>query len=316
MKTNKELLMQIVTLYYEQNLTQSEIAKIYGISRPTVSRMLVEAKENGIVEIKINSPIRLHPALSKELRAALPLKNALVVAGKFDEDTALRQCAKAGANFLHSILQNNMILGTSWGTALNYLSDALEPKPYYNVHVAQMAGCLGTGNPHEDGMELAMKLSEKLGGSYSNIHAPLFIDNELVYRHLIEEPSIDSSIKTAARADIILSGIGSVNSSSTMLEKNGYITEKERVSLLEGGCAGHINARFYDKSGNEMSLKNRFVVSVSLEAIKTAAWRIGICSAKNKADAAYCAVKSGYINTLIIGEDLARDILELALEKA
>ncbi|MFR8410507.1 MAG: hypothetical protein ACLVB4_03635 [Butyricicoccus sp.] len=52
----------------------------------------------------------------------------------------------------------------SWGRALEALCDVLEPtdySDYYNVTVVQMVGCLGTGNPRVDGLELALRLSKR-----------------------------------------------------------------------------------------------------------------------------------------------------------
>ena len=45
--------MDVARLYYEKDRTQNEIAGIYGISRPMVSKLLKEAKEEGIVKITI-----------------------------------------------------------------------------------------------------------------------------------------------------------------------------------------------------------------------------------------------------------------------
>ena len=50
----KKLLAKIAYMYYEQELTQAQIAKELAIYRTTVSRMLSQAKKEGIVEIKIN----------------------------------------------------------------------------------------------------------------------------------------------------------------------------------------------------------------------------------------------------------------------
>ena len=50
MNNHESLLVHVAQLYYHQNLNQSEISKIVGLSRPTVSRMLEEAREVGIVE--------------------------------------------------------------------------------------------------------------------------------------------------------------------------------------------------------------------------------------------------------------------------
>ena len=51
-----ERLVQIAKMYYEENLTQSEIAKEIGVSRALICRLLNEAKKYGIVTIQIHSP--------------------------------------------------------------------------------------------------------------------------------------------------------------------------------------------------------------------------------------------------------------------
>jgi DNA-binding transcriptional MocR family regulator len=45
-----ELLAQVASMYYEDNLNQDEIARRIDTSRSTVSRMLQEAREAGMVE--------------------------------------------------------------------------------------------------------------------------------------------------------------------------------------------------------------------------------------------------------------------------
>ena len=58
MNNHESLLVHVAQLYYQQNLNQSEISKIVVLSRPTVSRMLEEALEVGIVEIIVKDPKR------------------------------------------------------------------------------------------------------------------------------------------------------------------------------------------------------------------------------------------------------------------
>ena len=58
MAERTDLLVRVAELYYEQGLNQNEVAKLLNVSRPTVSRLLDEAKEAGVVEIVIHSPVR------------------------------------------------------------------------------------------------------------------------------------------------------------------------------------------------------------------------------------------------------------------
>ena len=310
MNTKEDLLIRTAELYYQQGLSQNVIADILSTSRPTVSRMLDEARESGIVEIIIHSPIKKNAVLSKSLRTAFNLKDAIVVAGDYDYENALKKCSTAAVHLLTGILENNNTIGIPWGSAINYLCDALEPQDFYNVNVVQMVGCLGTGNPSIDGLELAMRISAKLKGTYSNIYAPAFVDNEIAYNYLVAESQIEKTLKKALNTDIILTGIGSLDSESTLV-KAGYLSEKDRNDLIAKGAVGHLLARAFDESGNEIGIEGKYVISAPLDALRVPKWSIGISASEMKAVSTLAAVKAGYINTLISDEKLANKLLEL-----
>ena len=46
-------LLKVAELYYLDKMNQNDIAKIIGVSRPSISRMLEEAREKQIVKISI-----------------------------------------------------------------------------------------------------------------------------------------------------------------------------------------------------------------------------------------------------------------------
>ena len=58
MSTKESLLIRAAELYYQQGLSQQRIAELFGVSRPTVSRLLDEARACGIVEIRVHAPLR------------------------------------------------------------------------------------------------------------------------------------------------------------------------------------------------------------------------------------------------------------------
>lgn len=51
--------VEAAKLYYEHQLSQQEISKKLGVSRPTVSRLLKQARETGIVKIEIIDPAEI-----------------------------------------------------------------------------------------------------------------------------------------------------------------------------------------------------------------------------------------------------------------
>ncbi|MDR0585725.1 MAG: winged helix-turn-helix transcriptional regulator, partial [Treponema sp.] len=58
-----EFLVEVARHYYFDSMSQSEIAALYKISRPTVAGILKECREKGVVEIRINdsSPFSSEP---------------------------------------------------------------------------------------------------------------------------------------------------------------------------------------------------------------------------------------------------------------
>ena len=51
--TGTQLLTRVASLYYEPNRTQQEIAEQLALTRSNVSRLLTEARERGIVGIRV-----------------------------------------------------------------------------------------------------------------------------------------------------------------------------------------------------------------------------------------------------------------------
>ena len=51
-----DTLVRAARLYYEDGLSQGEVARRLGLSGATVSRVLAQAREQGVVEVRIHDP--------------------------------------------------------------------------------------------------------------------------------------------------------------------------------------------------------------------------------------------------------------------
>lgn len=310
MEDHTQLLVRTSQLYYEEELSQSEIANILQISRPTVSRLIDEAKREGIVEIIVHDPIQKNTELSKQLRNSLHLKDVIILRGTYNYDKALKRCCEAGIQLLSAVLKNGQTIGIAWGSVPQLISNMLEPKDYYNITVVQMVGCLGTGNPNIDGLELAIQLSKKLAGTYSNIYAPIYVKSPFVRDYLVAEPQIATALKKAMHTDIILTGIGTFDS-ATSIQRAGYWSDEDRLELQSLGAVGHLLGRPFDQDGNPIERPGHFIIGAPLIAMRGTPWSIGIGVGNGKAKATLGAIRGGYINTLIGDEELAISLLEL-----
>lgn len=314
MQSRQAQLVRASELYYERGLSQQKIADILGVSRPTVSRLLEEARKSGVVEIVVHAPLKQNYELSERLRRELGLKDAVVIQGEAspDRSPALRRCAQAAGQLFLSLLESGMTVGLSWGRVLRQFCDTLpQQKHTFNVNVVQTIGCLGTGNPHLDGLELTLALAKKLNGTFYNVYAPVYVDSALVQSYLLREPSVELAIRQAGQADIILTGIGSLTDNEGSLCRAGYFTPEERRSLVEAGAAAVIQGRLLDRNGRELAIPGRYVVGASLEELHQVPWRIGINAGQDRAVETLASVRSGCVNLLVVDEPLALEVLKL-----
>lgn len=85
--------------------------------------MLKEARQLGIVEIKILEPWDRNVELEQEFMRRFALKDVRVISVKEANNTmVLQKLGEVAAYYLDNLLNDNMILGISWGIQCIILS--------------------------------------------------------------------------------------------------------------------------------------------------------------------------------------------------
>ena len=122
-------------LYYEERMTQEEVADRLGVSRASVVNFLQEARDRGVVTIAV-APEHLQTVrASRELSKRFGLTSCVVIPDDGGRLPLHERIGRAGARLLTEILEPNDILGVSWGRTVLALSAALE-----RVETAQRLG--------------------------------------------------------------------------------------------------------------------------------------------------------------------------------
>ena len=146
------LLADVAEMYYLEQKTQAEIAKAVGVTRSMISRMLTEARENSIVEIRIQRPLQFDSELESALKEQFHLRDVLVVVTSHRNGERLtRTLGSAGALMLGRYLGPQKILGLAWGTSISSTVDAFEVAEPMPVKVVQLVGAMGARNMKYDG---------------------------------------------------------------------------------------------------------------------------------------------------------------------
>lgn len=305
-------IIRAAELYYRQQLSQQQIAKILGCSHSTVSRLLAEARESGIVEIKIRQGVETVPELADRIRSVFKLREAIVVPSTGVEDATLKAVGAAAANLLLSIVNDGQSIGVTWGNTLYQMVNALEDLPLDGIEVVQLTGALGgKGNPEVDGPKLAIRLAGRFSGTCCLVPAPAIVKDTAMRDTLMREPAVDHALKLGANVDIIVQGIGALSGAQSSLRRAGYIRKSDQIEMKAKGAVGHIAARMIDADGRELEEFARQAISVPLANMRKAKWSICLSASPEKVPALLAAIRGGYVNAVVIDDVSAGEILQL-----
>lgn len=310
-----ELLGQVAVWYYEDNLDQTEIANRIGRSRSMVSRMLNEARDMGLIEVRVKFPLKTDTELADKLCTAFNLSEARILADPpLDYSTLLRRLGRLGAHFLEDLLHDNIKIGIGWGATLHQLVKSLPSRVLRDALVIQTMGSVGKGDPMIDGAELARWLSQKLMAKLHFLPAPLVVANEATATVLLEDPQISNTLSLASQVDIALIGIGPVDSQLSGMYRTGYLTDSDVENFTAAGIVGDVLGRLLDIDGNMADTDiNRCVMGQSLDSLRQVPTVIGIAGSVMKVPAILAALRSGCMDVLITDALTASEILSASV---
>ena len=307
------ILAEVATLYWIDKLNQEQIAHQIGRSVPTVSRLLAEAEAVGIVEVRIRYPVAIEPGLQAELTDRFGLRVARVLASSAtDPARLLAQLGELAARYLTTILGDGMTVSVGWGTTLYEVVQALRPKHYRDVRVAQALGSLGSKLPAIDNHLIARLLADRVGGTPHFLPAPMIVESQLVREALLQDPQVRETLDIGRHSDISLTGIGVAEPDLAGMFRAGYIDEATLDGIRAAGAVGDIMVGFFSADGRLLDLPvTRRVIGLSLDDLAAIPMTIAVAGSTRKAAAILGALRAGLLHVLITDEATARDVIRL-----
>ncbi|MEW1807654.1 sugar-binding transcriptional regulator [Pseudarthrobacter sp. NPDC080039] len=307
------LLARAARLYYVEGRSQAEVATAIGVSRSNVSRVLAAAREQGIVEIRINDSFDRDPQLEQELQRAFGLLECRV-ASRNDFQSPLLQVGGLGASWVKENLPDAGSIALSWGSSVQAVVDSVEAEPIHTgLQVLPLIGGLSIVDAAADGNVLVRSLALKLGADDARLHAPAVVGSQESRDTFLREPSIRNVLDAACKAEFALVGIGSVGSgaSASIIDAMQF-TPAELEQFLASGAVGDCCTRFFDEHGAPVdSPADGRVVSIDLHALRNIKRVVGVATGANKASGVRGAILGGFIDVLIIDSALAAALLSL-----
>src|SRR3990172_5683505 len=183
--------VRFAQMYYEQGIRQPDIAKQLGFSQATVSRLLTQAKEEGIVRISVAVPHGIYTELEELLIQHYGLHDAIVVdtIQEDDERRIQRDIGTAAAYYLESAVKSNEIIGiASWSSVLLALVDALRPlQNKTSIRVIQIMGGIGNPSAEVHANRLTSQMADLLKGTAVFLPAPGIVGSEAARKVICDD---------------------------------------------------------------------------------------------------------------------------------
>jgi DNA-binding transcriptional regulator LsrR (DeoR family) len=311
-KPDLRLLSKISKLYYESGLTQGEIVQRMQLSTATVSRLLQQARDEGIVRISVISPPGVYSDLEVEMEKRFGLQEAVIVdvPENASSETITREVGTAAAAYLERNTHEGDHIGVSWGSTLDRMVASLQPVRSGNLHVVQMIGGLGSPGSEVHATDLCQRMAHVLNSRLTLLPAPGIVDHQAAKTALLSDSHVAQAFEAMPNLTIAYVGIGSPTSLSTVMRDSAILKPAELEDLLKKGAMGDIALRFFDSQGKAIdSNVDPRVLGISLAQLQRIPRVVGVAGGLPKTAAVLGALRGGLIHVLITDQHVARQIL-------
>ncbi len=313
-----DVMLKAAYLYYVDDRTQSEISALLNISRPTIIKLLNQAKQDGIVKIEVVDIRKTNRYIQMEgsLRSLLKLDDVKIVESKQDEFPAIADAiGSEAAAYLSKMAKSRMRIGIGWGKTLEALSYKIKPnRDKTEIEFLPLLGCPGSSSNMGYTM-FSNNTCERIatnfeGSSINYLFAPLVAQNETIANTFLKSENVKMVMDKMNHLDLAIVGLDGGIAYSTTIECE-KLDESDIDELRRARIAGNICTRFFDINGSlcDVSL-NRRVISISGEQLKKTPLVVAAAGGKHKVDSIVGASRGGLFNVLITDQFTAQKLIE------
>jgi deoxyribonucleoside regulator len=318
--------LKVAYLFYEKELSKTDISHEIRASATQVIRLLEEAREQGFVRIEFSPPL-LH-RLGEELKKKYNwLQDAIVISYADDPVFLRRMLGKAAAQYFEAAVTDGAKVALGGGDTMYEMVMAL-PQEERNVFLVP-AAIIDSGPilTHIDPTVLLTILWVRSGRKAGQAHfaTGLPLNKPLSRLKLKEEyeefcrrKAVQEVLAEMKRADYIFASLGCLKADPDY-EKlsprpHKYLLEHLRLTeaaLAREGVVGDINYSFFDEGGGTSPEWNVFP-SLGVDRLREmvkAKKKVVVAVGRYKLPALRAALRGKLLNVLITDEVAAKELL-------
>ncbi len=314
-KYDIHIMVQVAQMYYMDGLTQENIANQLGISRSSISMILSEARNYGIVDIKIKNPQINNDDLSEAMKNEFNLTSCCVVPVNAKLLKILTKVvATQGAFLAEKEIKSHSSLGVAWGTTCYECMMAFRnDSNLYDIHVVPLIGGTNRIASEYQLNEMVRNMAEKLRGTPSFIYAPALADTIEEKEIIMKTMAMQSIVETWKKLDVALVSVGAPPEYYNSKMQFDPYEMKKVFEADPTRPVGDICARRFSITGEFLNNDyNQKIMGIGEEELKGAGKVICIAAGSHKILSILGALHSDTIDMLITDENTAKSVLDVA----
>ena len=315
MDRTSDALLTVARMYYVQAETMDAIAHHLGVSRSTVSRLLKEARERGLVRVSIVDPDRPLSRMAELFQQYFNVNAHLVhVRPGASNIFRLDQVARMAAGILSNAVRDGDTVGVAWGTTTSAISTHLRPRDLSGVTVT---GLNGGANHQTTGLPYVGSILHRFAAAFRGqeqlLALPAFFDDPDTREAMWRETSTRHILSVRANCRVAVFGVGGLHSEvQSHVYASNYLSEEDLRELREQNVVGDVCTVMLREDGSFRDIAiNRRATGMTPPELRQIPRRLCAVSGLSKASPVLGALRAGVATDLIIDEETARAVLQL-----
>jgi len=296
---HESLMTEIAHRYYIKKETQETIGTALSLPRMKVNRLLKQAQDEGIVEIRIKLGSAQTQFIEQQMLEKFNIKRVLIAPDSANPEQQRISVASLVSGYLEANLREGSVVAVGMGRNIAAVADVNTSRVLRSTIFVCATGGASEAGETGNADHICRKLALSFGGRAQTLYAPAYVPDPELRRALLANDTVRRSFRQALHADYVLVGIGDLGADSHMV-RVGWFSPDEIAKAHKKGVVGDLMGYdFFDLHGKPMNeeLGGR-VIGLSTDQLRQINTVIAVASEVSKVSAIYGALRTGSIDVL------------------
>lgn len=311
-----EDMYQAASRYYIQGETMESIAHQLKLSRSSVSRLLKDARETGLVRISLADHSGSQSPLAAAISGHFGVRVHMISVRENANETArFDQVARVAGRLVSEAVEDHQYIGVAWGVTLSHVVKHLARRPLVGSTVVQING---GANQRSSGIPYIGEILQSFGDAFDSrvvlFPVPAFFDFAATKQAMWRERSVQNVLKLHARLDLAVFGVGCLEGRvPSHVYSAGYLDAADMQQLAAEGVVGDVCTVLLREDGSYQDISyNDRATGLTPGELKHIRRRICVVADPSRAPAVVGALRAGAATDLVLDEGTARAVIERA----